>query len=105
VGQQQEITVDYAPGERRTLRMPDGSLLNLAKLQDNYDPTDRLAAINHVTEANMRGDVATGLLYIDPEAGDTHDIMGTVETPLNELGDADLCPGNAALAKVNASFR
>ena len=105
VGQQQEITVDYAPGERRTLRMPDGSLLNLAKLQDNYDPTDRLAAINHVTEANMRGDVATGLLFIDPEAGDTHDIMGTVDTPLNELGDADLCPGNAALAKVNASFR
>ena len=101
----QEITVDYAPGERRSLRMPDGSLMNLAKLTNDYDPTDRLAAINYVQNAQMKGDVATGLLYIDPEGGDTHDILGTVETPLNELQDIDLCPGNGALAKVNAGFR
>ena len=101
----QEITVDYAPGERRSLRMPDGSFMNLAKLTNDYDPTDRLAAINYVQNAQMKGDVATGLLYIDPEGGDTHDILGTVETPLNELQDEDLCPGNAALAKVNAGFR
>ncbi len=100
-----EITVDYAPGERRALRMPDGSMMNLAKLTNDYDPTDRLAAINYVQNAQMKGDVATGLLYIDPEGGDTHDILGTVETPLNELQDADLCPGNSALAKVNAGFR
>ena len=101
----QEITVDYAPGERRSLRMPDGSFMNLAKLTNDYDPTDRLAAINYVQIAQLKGDVATGLLYIDPEGGDTHDILGTVETPLNELQDEDLCPGNAALAKVNAGFR
>ena len=101
----QEITVDYAPGERRSLRMPDGSFMNLAKLTNDYDPTDRLAAINYVQNAQLKGDVATGLLYIDPEGGDTHDILGTVETPLNELQDEDLCPGNAALAKVNAGFR
>ena len=101
----QEITVDYAPGERRSLRMPDGSFMNLAKLTNDYDPTDRLAAINYVQNAQLKGDVATGLLYIDPEGGDTHDILGTVETPLNALQDEDLCPGNAALAKVNAGFR
>ena len=105
VASAKEITVDYAPGERRALRMPDGSVMNLAKLTNDYDPTDRLAAINYVQTAQMKGDVATGLLYIDPEGGDTHDILGTVETPLNELQDADLCPGNSALAKVNAGFR
>ncbi len=29
----------------------------------------------------------------------------TVDAPLNALGDAELVPGNAALAAVNASLR
>jgi 2-oxoglutarate ferredoxin oxidoreductase subunit beta len=28
-----------------------------------------------------------------------------VETPLNALGEAELCPGSAALDKINASLR
>jgi hypothetical protein len=34
-----------------------------------------------------------------------HDGLHTVATPLNVLTDADLVPGNAALAGVNASLR
>ena len=100
-----EITLDYKPGERRQLRMPDGSLINLNKLAPDYDPTDRLQALHYVQEHSQRGEVVTGLLYVDPEAGDTHDILGTVDRPLNELDVAELCPGHAALAKVNAGFR
>jgi 2-oxoglutarate ferredoxin oxidoreductase subunit beta len=58
-----------------------------------------------LAERNAAGEVVTGLLYIDPEAEDLHDSLGTVETALNKLSDADLVPGSAALAKVNAALR
>ena len=52
-----------------------------------------------------RGEIATGLLYVDPEPVDLHAHLRTVEAPLNSLGMADLSPGAAALAAVNASLR
>jgi 2-oxoglutarate ferredoxin oxidoreductase subunit beta len=52
-----------------------------------------------------RGQIVTGLLYVDPESEDLHSHLGTVETPLNALGEQSLCPGSAALDKINASLR
>ena len=52
-----------------------------------------------------RGQVVTGLLYIDTESDDMHASLRTVDAPLNTLGDAELVPGNAALASVNAALR
>jgi 2-oxoglutarate ferredoxin oxidoreductase subunit beta len=49
--------------------------------------------------------VVTGLLYIDPQSGDLHDALETVDTPLNELGGADLVPGAKALEAINAALR
>ena len=34
-----------------------------------------------------------------------HRHLNTVETPLNQLGDAELCPGAAVLESINASLR
>jgi len=45
------------------------------------------------------------LLYVDPDAEDLHTHLDTVETPLNTLEAADLCPGTSALEKINASLR
>jgi 2-oxoglutarate/2-oxoacid ferredoxin oxidoreductase subunit beta len=100
-----EITADYAPGTREDVKMPDGSTLRLRKLHEEYDPRNRVRASRFVQEKALLGEVVTGLLYIDPDAPDTHDILGTVEAPLNALGEAELCPGNAALASINASLR
>jgi len=52
-----------------------------------------------------KGQIVTGLLYIDPEADDLHAHLNTVDTPLNALGSGKLCPGSAALDKINASLR
>jgi 2-oxoglutarate ferredoxin oxidoreductase subunit beta len=100
-----EITADYAPGTREDVKMPDGSTLRLRKLHEEYDPRDRVRASRFVQEKALLGEVVTGLLYIDPDASDTHDILGTVDQPLNALGEAELCPGNAALAAINAGLR
>ena len=52
-----------------------------------------------------KGQVVTGLLYVDPDAEDLHAHLNTVDTPLNALEAKDLCPGSAALDKINASLR
>jgi 2-oxoglutarate ferredoxin oxidoreductase subunit beta len=101
----QEITADYAPGSMEDVRMPDGSVLRLRKLENGYDPHDRLAALSHLQEHQAAGEVVTGLLFVDPDASDCHEILDTVSLPLNELGEEDLCPGSEALAGINESFR
>jgi 2-oxoglutarate ferredoxin oxidoreductase subunit beta len=52
-----------------------------------------------------KGQIVTGLLYVDPEPDDLHAHLDTVDTPLNALDVKDLCPGSAALDKINASLR
>ena len=55
--------------------------------------------------AAAKGQIVTGLLYVDPEPEDLHHNFNTVDAPLNSLGEKDLCPGSAALEKINASLR
>ncbi len=100
-----EITADYAPGTREDVMMPDGSLLRLRKLADDYDPHDRVDALAYLQRKQREGEVVTGLLYLDADATDCHKILNTVDAPLNSLAEADLCPGNAALASINGTFR
>jgi 2-oxoglutarate/2-oxoacid ferredoxin oxidoreductase subunit beta len=61
--------------------------------------------MNYLLERGAAGEVVTGLLYVEPEADDLHASMNTVERPLNALRETDLCPGSAALDKINAALR
>ena len=101
----EEIKADYAPGELITVEQHDGTFLRLRKLAADHDPTDRVKTMNFVQEHAAKGEVVTGLLYVDPKAVDLHEHMNTVETPLNQLTAKELCPGSAALEKINASLR
>jgi 2-oxoglutarate ferredoxin oxidoreductase subunit beta len=100
-----EITVDYAPGDTADVRLHDGSVLRLRKLAADYDPSDRTAAISYVHAHQAKGEVVTGLLYVDPGSHDLHEHLNTVAAPLNTLGAKDLCPGQAVLNKINAALR
>jgi 2-oxoglutarate ferredoxin oxidoreductase subunit beta len=99
------IEVDYAEGRMLEVQQHDGTTLRLRKLDAGYDPRDRLAAMNLIAQRNAQGEIVTGLLYVDPEAGDLHGHLNTVEVPLNSLGAGELSPGAATLAKINASLR
>ena len=101
----EEITADYAPGEVVTVKQHDGSILRLRKIATEYDPTDRIKVMNYLQERTAAGEVVTGLLYVDPESTDLHHDIGTVETPLNQLGERELCPGSVALERINAGLR
>jgi 2-oxoglutarate ferredoxin oxidoreductase subunit beta len=99
------ITADYAPGTVESVTQHDGSVLRLRKLHPDYDPAERLSAMTYLQERHAAGEIVTGLLYVDPDSHDLHDHFETVDRPLNELAEAELVPGNAALQKLNASLR
>ena len=105
IPRREEITASYEPGTVQEIVQHDGSVMRLRKLNDDYDANNRIAAMNFLQEHQARGEVVTGLLYVDPEPEDLHVYANTVATPLNALWERDLCPGAAALAKINASLR
>jgi 2-oxoglutarate ferredoxin oxidoreductase subunit beta len=98
------IVADYSPGEVIEITQHDGSILRLRKLAAGHDPGDRLAAIDHIQSHQARGEIVTGLLFVDPAADDLHGHLNTVDAPLNRLTEAELCPGAARLAAINASL-
>jgi 2-oxoglutarate ferredoxin oxidoreductase subunit beta len=83
----------------------DGTKLALRKVDADYDVHDRLAAMAFLQKHAAKGQVVTGLLYVDAEAEDLHSHLDTVAAPLNTLGEKELCPGSAALEKINAALR
>ena len=99
------ISVDYAPGTVQVVEQHDGSRLALRKLDADYDPHDRLGAMTFLQKHAAKGQIVTGLLYVDPDAEDLHTHLDTVETPLNAMDEQALCPGSAVLDKINASLR
>jgi 2-oxoglutarate ferredoxin oxidoreductase subunit beta len=99
------IAAEYAPGELEEVVQHDGSLLRLRKLAADYDPSDRISAMSFVQQHDARGEVVTGLLYVDPEPEDLHAHLNTVNTPFNSLAETQLCPGEQALARFNATLR
>jgi 2-oxoglutarate ferredoxin oxidoreductase subunit beta len=99
------IEIDHAPGTLEMVTQHDGSVLALRKLDAHYDPSDRAAALAFLQARQALGEVVTGLLFVDPTPKDLHDHLDTVATPLNALSDAELTPGSAALAELNASLR
>jgi 2-oxoglutarate ferredoxin oxidoreductase subunit beta len=99
------ITVDYAPGTVQVVEQHDGTRLALRKVAADYDVNDRLGAMNFLQRHAAIGQVVTGLLYVEPNPEDLHEHLETVTAPLNTLSEKELCPGSAALDKINAGLR
>ncbi len=96
---------EYNEGDAIEVPQHDGSIIRLRKTHPDYDPTDRVQALEYVAHHAAKGEVVTGLLYLDTNSEDLHAHLNTVETPFNKLGEKDLCPGAGMLEKINASLR
>lgn len=105
VPHQDEITVAYEKGSSTSVALHDGSMIQLRKLASKWDPTNYHSAMEQLQSAKHSGEILTGLLYINPESQDLHKLLDTVDTPLNQLGESDLCPGSKALEKINNQLR
>ncbi len=101
----QTITADYADDTIQEVMLHDESVIHLHKHQGGPDITDRRQAIDNLEDHKDQGVILTGVLYVNPDSTDTHEILNTCERPLNSLSEADLCPGSEVLASINENFR
>ena len=99
------INVNYEPGSVQIVEQHDGSRLALRKLNSDYDVHDRVAAMGFLAQQAAEGQIVTGLLYVANEPADLHGHLKTVDKPLNQLTEKELCPGSATLDKINAGLR
>ncbi len=100
-----EIKAAYKEGSVENLTMHDGSTISLRKLDKNWNPLDRSSAMNAVLNSKLKGEILTGLLYINENSSDLHDLIQTSDRPLNSLTKAELCPGSEILESINKSLR
>ena len=101
---EEEIKVDYSPGTTEKVALHDGSVIHLHKASSDYDAYNRTAAINAVQRYKDEGKILTGLIYLEPNTPDFHEMMSTTEIPLNQLKERALCPGSAVLSRLNKSL-
>jgi 2-oxoglutarate/2-oxoacid ferredoxin oxidoreductase subunit beta len=99
-----EIVATIGHETATSVRLHDGSLVRFKSVPHDYDPSDRSRVISFLDD-QPAGEVLTGLLYIDESAPDMHELNQTTATPLNQVAFEKLCPGSAALAKLQQEFR
>lgn len=100
-----EIKVNYPEGDTVPVTLHDGSRILLHKLDASYDPKDRGEAIAYIQRHQQRGEIVTGLLYLDEQAKDLHALLGTSDEALVELSYDKLCPGPQALEDLFKAYR
>ena len=101
----EEISVSYPEGTTLAVALHDGSTVRFSKVPSDYDPRDRGAVLRYLYDRQSAGVVPTGLLFVDENLADMHEMSATVATPLSKLAHQDLCPGAHALDDIMESFR
>src|ERR1039458_10222554 len=101
----EEIDVEYDLGTTVSVTMHDGSHLQLRKLEEDYDPTDRIAAMTRLSEAHDKGEVLTGIFYVNTKAPSFLDMLNMVDEPLATLPESMTRPGKEALEAAMEELR
>ena len=101
----EDIHVEYDPGTTLEVAMHDGSRLRLRKLEEDYDPTDKVRAITRMNEAKREGEILTGVLYVNTQAPTFLDMLNLTESPLATLPQSVVRPGREVLDQVMEELR
>src|SRR5713101_8509245 len=101
----EDITVEYDPGTTVEVTMHDGSRLRLRKLEEDYDPTNKIRAITRLNEAKEKDEMLTGVLYVNTKAPTFLDMLNTTDQPLATLPASVVRPGREVLEQVMEELR
>ncbi len=101
----EDIAIEYDAGTTVEVTMHDGSRLRLRKLEQDYDPTDRIKAMNRLNESHRGGEVLTGVFYVNTQAPSFVDMLNLTEAPLATLPESVVRPGMEVLEQVMEELR
>jgi 2-oxoglutarate ferredoxin oxidoreductase subunit beta len=101
----EDVAVSYKEGESMPIKLRGHDTIVLRKLDSEYDPTSRADAFKYLRDRFNAGEITTGLLYVNEERQEMHELMGNVDTPLARLPYDGLHPGSAELNKIQRRYR
>jgi len=96
------LEADMVEGDIREVELHDGSTIVLKKIDKDYDPTDRVAAMRLLEESQRNNWLITGLIYVDGSKPSLTEQYNLVDSPLNRLSDEELRPRRESIAEINA---
>lgn len=100
----EDISVEYDPGTTTDITLHDGSHLLLRKLATDYDPTNKGEALRALTVAHGKGEIVTGLFYVDTERPSFIDLLNVIDEPLATLPESKVRPPKEVLDQVMQSL-
>ncbi len=100
----EEVQVDYEPGSEQMVKLHDGPMIKLRKLDRDYDPTNRWQAIQLMEQARNKNEFVTGLIYINESRPTLQQTMQLIDTPLAYQEQQLLRPSREAFARVMGEF-
>jgi 2-oxoglutarate ferredoxin oxidoreductase subunit beta len=77
----------------------------LKKIEREYDPTDKKAALELLREAREKNEFITGLIYVEPERQNFLELLDLVDEPLALLPMEKVRPPKEALDEVMERLR
>ncbi len=95
---------EFLPGTVREVEMHDGSMLRLEKIEEEYNATHRLEALDRIELATEKGQILTGVLYVDTQAPSFTELLNLDDLPLAQIGEDRLRPPKSALDEVMAEL-
>jgi 2-oxoglutarate ferredoxin oxidoreductase subunit beta len=101
----EDISVEIPEGEVRDVQMHDGSHLRIRKLQRDFDVTDRFKALQALEETEARGEVLTGVLYLNTSKPTFLDLLNLVDEPVATLPESEVRPSKSVLDAVMEELR
>lgn len=100
-----EITIeDYEAGQTMSVRMHDGSYIQLKKAEGSHDPRNRADAIGVLEKAQREQLFMTGLLYYEEPRPTLAETTHVTKTPLAHLSDDKLRPAPEKLNDLMKKF-
>jgi 2-oxoglutarate/2-oxoacid ferredoxin oxidoreductase subunit beta len=101
----EEIEIDpQTPGEVRGIELHDGSHIKLRRLEDDYDPTNKMEALRLLQQTEHTAEFITGLIYFDPSRESLAEASDLPDTPLALLPDEMIRPPKEALDDLMAKL-
>jgi 2-oxoglutarate ferredoxin oxidoreductase subunit beta len=101
----EEIDVEYEAGSGVEIEMHDGSKMHLVKLEEDFDPTNRIEALKRLAEAREHNEVLTGLFYLNPDQPSFTDLLNLVDRPLGTLPQEMTRPAKEVLDEIMEEYR
>ena len=96
----EQIEVEYEAGTVKEVELHDGSRILLKKLEEDYDPSDAVQALQRLHRAVEAGQMLTGLVYLKPEKKSFLKQLNMVDDPLWSLSQERTRPSREALDEI-----